>query len=165
MSVGQEDASWHSPASPSGTRSPSEHTRRTQGLQGAVVPSVLTAPSGWTQSRGSYRPQKHGCPQSTVAPSLGRQHGAPCSPAQWHPAPQCHDFSSPISRHRACVSNQLSCWLQGKWKTPGPPVGPPCALQAGHSLSHHRVTIYSPSTGPRRARAWSEEGWWGPHWA
>lgn len=40
-SVGQEDASWHSP-----TGSPPGHTRRTCGLQSAVVPSIPAALSG-----------------------------------------------------------------------------------------------------------------------
>lgn len=66
--MGQEDASWHSPASLSGTRSPSEHARRTQGLQGAVVSSILTATSGWTRSMGSYRPQNVAAPRAPLHP-------------------------------------------------------------------------------------------------
>lgn len=170
--MGQEDASWHSPASLSETRSLSEHTRRTQGLQGAVVCSIMTATSGWTQSMGSYSPQNVAAPRAPLLPPWAGRAG-------------CHAYH--------LIGTQLPGATISVPPFPGTePVSPTSSAAGCRGSERHRgrrwghqahcrqgtacLTTMSPRTAPAevlgelghaagRSGAGREEGWLGPHWA
>lgn len=135
--------------------------RRLQEAAGGYGPLHPSCPI-WTQSTGSYSPPEHCCPRASLLLPWGRQSWSPHSPAQWHTAPPCHDFSSPkfFWQLSSCLQPAQPSAAGGSERRRGHHWGPrACCGQATARLSAASRTHHvQPQHGSRESRGMERGG-------